>query len=128
MTLPKQQLSGKLAKKSYSLDRRVKFLDFAKGNRTLGCKKLAEIFKVGKASPANIIKEEKNICRQHELFYEESKKRNHPGNNQKINEILYEWYQRCCTSSIYPNGPMLKEEAKAIKERLQNCSLDGFSA
>ena len=29
--------------------------------------------------------------------------------------------------NISPNGPMLKEEAKAIKERLQDCSL-GFSA
>ena len=40
---------------------------------------------------------------------------------QKGNEILYEWYQGCCASNIYPNGPLAKEEAKAIKERLQDC-------
>ena len=37
----------------------------------------------------------------------------------------YEWYQKCCAD---PNEPMLKEEAKAIKARLQYCSLDCFSA
>ena len=46
----------------------------------------------------------------------------------KINEILFEWYKRCCASNIYPNGVMLKEEAMAIKEQLQNSDFDDFSA
>ena len=120
MALPKQQLVSKLAKKTLSVDEKFKVLDFAKGNPTLECRKLAETFKIGKTAAANTIKEEKNIRSQHE----KSKKRN----RRKINEILHEWYQRCCASNIYPNGPMLNKEAKAIKERLQDCSLDGFSA
>ena len=98
--LSMQQLAGKLVKKTLSLDEKVKFLDFAKANPTLGCRKLAEIFKIGKTAAANINKEEKNIRSQHELFHEKSKKRNRPGKYRKINEILYEWYQGCCASNI----------------------------
>ena len=35
----------------------------------LGCRRLAEIFKIGKNVAVNIIEEEKNICSQHELFH-----------------------------------------------------------
>ena len=79
MSLSKHQLTGKLSKKSLSLDEKVKFLDFAKGNPKFGCRKLAEIFKIGKIAGVNILKEEKSIRSQHELFREKSKKRNHPG-------------------------------------------------
>ena len=126
MALLKQQLAGKLAKKTLFLDEKVDFLDFAKRNPTLGCRKLAEIFKIGKIAAANI-KEEKNIRSQQALFHEKSKNWNRCGKCWKINEILHEWYQRCCASNIYPNGPMLKEEAKTIKERLQDSNLQGFS-
>ena len=78
MSLSEQQLSGKLIKKTLLLDEKVKFLDFAKGNPNFGCRKLAEIFKIGKTAAANILKEEKSIRSQHELFCEKSKKRNRP--------------------------------------------------
>ena len=48
MLLSKDQLASKLSKKTLSLDEKVKFLDFAKGNPNFGCRKLAEIFKIGK--------------------------------------------------------------------------------
>ena len=128
MSLSKHQLAGKLSKKTLSLDEKVKFLDFAKGNPNFGCRKLAEIFKIGKAAAANILKEEKSIRSLHELLREKSKKHNRPGKYQKINDILYLWYQRCCASNIYPNGPMLKKEAMAIKESLQDSSLDQLRA
>ena len=128
MALPKQQLTGRLAKKTFSLDKKVKFSEFAKRNPTVGCRKLAELFKIGKTAAGNIIKEKKNICSQHELFHEKCKKRNRPGKYRRINEILHDWYQRRCASNICSNEPTLKEEAKTIKERLQICSLDGFNA
>ena len=49
------------------------------------------------------------------MFCEKSKKRNRHSKYHKINEILFEWYKRCCVSKIYPNGGMLKEEAMAVK-------------
>ena len=128
MSLSKHLLAGKLSKKSLSLDEKMQFLDFAKGNPNFGCRKLAEIFKIGKTVAAKILKEKKSIRSQHELFCEKSKKCNWPGKYQKINDILFLWYQRCCGSNVYPNGPMLKEEATTIKESLQDSSFDQFRA
>ena len=48
MSLSKHHLAGKLSKKTLSLDEKVKFLVFAKGNPNIGCRKLEEIFKMGK--------------------------------------------------------------------------------
>ena len=67
LTLSKQQFADKLAKKLFPWIKR--FLDFAKGYPMLGCRRLAEIFKIGKNVAVNIIEEEKNICSQHELFH-----------------------------------------------------------
>ena len=122
MYFSKHQLADKLRKNTLSLDEKVKFLDFAKGYPNFGCRKLAEIFKIRKIAAAN------SIHSQHELFREKSKKCNWPGKYQKINDISYFWCQRCCALNIYPNGPMLKEEAMAIKESLQDSSLDQFRA
>ena len=125
MRLSKHQLAGKLAKKTLTLDEKIKFLDFAKSNSKFGCRKLADTYKIGKTAAAKIMKDEKKICEQHEMFREKAKKRHRQGKYHTLNEILYEWYKRCCTSNIYPNGAMLKEEAMAIKEQL-NQSLSVF--
>ena len=113
--LSKQQLAGKLAKETLTLDEKIKFLDFAKKNPKLGCRKLAAIYKIRKKAAANVLKNEKKIRGKCEMFCEKSKKRNCHGKYHKINEILFEWYKRCCAANIYPNGAMLKEEAMAIK-------------
>ena len=126
--MSKQQLAGKPAKKTLTLDEKIKYLDFAKKNPKFGCRKLAEIYNIGKTAAANILKNEKKIREQHETFHEKSKKRNRHGKYRKINEILFEWYKRCCASNIYPNGAMLKEEAIAIKYQLRNNDFDDFSA
>ena len=62
------------------------------------------------------------------MLCEKSKKRNRHGKFHKINEILFEWYTRCCACNIYPNGVMLKGEAMAIKEQFQNSDFVDFSA
>ena len=85
--LSKQQLTGKLAKKTLVSD---------ENNPKLGCRKLADIYKIGKLAAANILKNEKKIREQHEMICEKSKKRNRRGKYHKINEILFEWYKRCC--------------------------------
>ena len=108
--------------------KRLSFWTLPKQNLKLGCRKLADIYKIGKKVTANILKNEKKIREQHEMFCEKSKKRNRHGKYHKINEILFEWYKRCCASNIYPNGVMLKEEAMAIKEQLRNSDFDDFSA
>ena len=116
--LSKQQLAGKLAKKTLALAEKIKFLDFAKKNP-----KLADIYKIGKTAAANILKNEEEIREQHEKFCEKSKKRNRHDKYHKINEILFEWYKRCCASNVYPIGVMLKEEAMAIKNNFRTATL-----
>ena len=125
--LSKQQLAGKLAKKTLTLNEKIMFLDFVKKNPKLGCRKLADIYKIGKTAAANILKNEKKIREQHEIFFEKSKKRKHHSKYHRINEILFEWCKRCCASNTYPNVAMLKEDAMAIKEQLQNSDFDDFS-
>ena len=127
--LLKQQLAGKLAKKkTLTLDEKIKFLDFAKKNPKLGRRKLADIYKIGKTAAATILKDEKKLREQHEMFREKAKKRNRHGKYHKLNEILFEWYKRCSASNIYPNGAMLKKEAMAIKEQLKSSDFDDFRA
>ena len=105
--LSKQQLVGKLAKKILTLNEKIKFLDFAKNNPKLGCRKLADVYKIGKTAAANTLKDEKKTREQYEMFREKSKKLNHHGKHHKKIQILFEWYKRCCASNIYPNGVML---------------------
>ena len=88
MLLSKDHLAVKLRKKTLSLDEKVKFLEFAKSNLNFGCRKFAEITKIGKTAAANVLKEEMCIGRQHKLFRENSKKVNRPGKYQKFNDII----------------------------------------
>ena len=48
MSLSKHQLAGKLSKKTLSLDEKVKFLDFAKGNPNFECRNLLKYLKLEK--------------------------------------------------------------------------------
>ena len=48
MSLSKDQLPVKLSKKALWVNGKGEFLDFSKGNPNFGCRKLAEIFKIGK--------------------------------------------------------------------------------
>ena len=79
LRLSKQQLAGKLAKKTLALDEKINFLDFYKKNTKFGCRKLADIYKIRKRAATNILKNEKKIREQHEMFCEKSKKRNRHG-------------------------------------------------
>ena len=66
----KQQLAGKLAKKTLTLDEKIKFSGFAKKIPKLECRKLADICKIGKTAAANILMKVKKIREQHEMFCE----------------------------------------------------------
>ena len=107
--------------------KRWNFWTLLKAIQSLDVENLQKYLKSENAA-ANIFQEEKSIRSQHELFRGKSKKRIRPGKYQKINDILYLWYQRCFASNIYPNGPMLKEEVMAIKESLKHSRLDQFRA
>ena len=128
MATNKYQLAGKLSKRTLTLDEKIKLLDFKKKNPSLGCRAIGEKFNIGKMAAASILSKEDKIRKQHELFHEKSKKRTCLGKYQEINDILYEWYERCCASNIFPNGVMLKDKTMAVKEKLQNSDYDSFHA
>ena len=48
MTMSKHQLTGALEKKTLTLVEKRKFLEYADGNKTLGCRKLADVLNTGK--------------------------------------------------------------------------------
>ena len=54
MSLSKKVFSGRLQKKTLAL--RVQLLDYMKKNPKIGCRDIAEIFRIGKTSDETIIK------------------------------------------------------------------------
>ena len=50
------------------------------------------------------------------------------GQYHLINEVLIAWYKKRASAHLFPNVPMLKEEAMLIKERLNKDELDEFTA
>ena len=125
----KYQLAGSLEKKTLTLQEKIKFLDYAEANEKLGSRKLADVFKIGKTAANNILKNKQMLREQYEQYeHDKTKKRSRSGKYKVINDILYEWYKKCCSSDFYSNGPLLKEEAMEIKNQLQNSDLDGFVA
>ena len=66
--LSKQQLAGKLAKKTLTLDEKIKFLNFPPKNLKLWCRKLADIYKIGQTAAVNILKNEKEIRENMKCF------------------------------------------------------------
>ena len=118
---------------TFSLTDKVKLLDLYKQKPNLGCHQLAEVFKetynieIGKSKIAKIIKNESNIQRKYENF-EGDMKRKKIAKYGIINDVLYEWYIKCCQAGIYPDGAMLQEEALKIKTELNDSDLGDFKA
>ena len=55
-------------------------------------------------------------------------KKKRKGQFNDIKEILYEWFKKCCAANIYPDGPMLKEEAMETKKCLDKVKFKNFTA
>ena len=45
-----------------------------------------------------------------------------------INNMLYEWYIKCCQVGIYPDVAILQEENLKIKTELNKSNLGDFKA
>ena len=120
-------------KMTLSLNEKVKLLDLHKQKPKLGCRPLAELFKetynikIGKLQIAEIIKNEGNIRRKYEHF-EGDMKRKKTAKYGIINDVLYEWYIKCCQVGIYPDGAMLQQEALKIRTELNDSNLGDFKA
>ena len=84
-----------------SLTDKVMLLDLHKKKPKLGCRPLAELFKeaynieIVKSQIAKTIKNKSNIQREYENF-EGDMKRKDTTKYCIINDVLYEWYIKCC--------------------------------
>ena len=124
--MSKHQLAGSLTKKTLTLEGKIKLLDVNK-KRKQSCRQLAEIISISKTGAANIIKNEASICKECEGF-KGYLKRKRKGQFNDINEILYKWFKKCGAANIYPDGPLLKEEAMVIKKCLDKVEFKNFTA
>ena len=93
----------------------------------MGCRKIAEHFSVRKTAVSNILKDGKNLRKNFEFFKGNFKKCCH-GKYHIINETFYNWYGKCTSAKVYPDGPLLQEEAMEIKRRLDKEKFAGFTA
>ena len=105
----------------------MKVIEYANKNPMKGCRFIAEHFSIEKTCVANIFKNAKTLEKEYEFFKGNCKKLKH-GQYHVINEILINWYGKCANSNIFPDGPMLKEEAMLIKERLNRDEMAAFTA
>ena len=116
-----------------SLTAKVNLLDLHKKTPKFRCHHIAQIFKetsnieIVKSQIAKIIKNESNVRREYKNF-EGDMKRKKITKSGIINDVLYEWYIKCCQAGIYPDGAMLQEEALKIKTELNDSNLGDFKA
>ena len=128
MSRSKFQLSVRKKRRNLSLDKKMKkVIDYANKNPKMGCRVIAEHFSIGKTCVSNILRNAKTLQREYEFFKGNRKKLRH-GLYHLINEILIAWYKKCASVNVFPDGPMLKEEAMLIKERLNKDELATFTA
>ena len=80
------------------------------------------IFQYWKDFFSNILRDTKALQRKYEFFKGNCKKLRH-GQYHLIYEILIAWYKKYASANIFSDGPMLKEEATLIKERLNKDEL-----
>lgn len=88
MAISKQQLAGALEKKTLTLYEKIKFLEYAERNKTLGCRKLADVLHIGKTATANILKNKKKIREHYDKFHKKNKKCNRSVKYKIFNGIL----------------------------------------
>ena len=94
MAMSKYQLAGSLEKKTLTLQEKIKFLDYVEANEKLGCRKIADVFKIGKTAANNIFNNKQMLREHYEHFHDKTKKRSRQGKYKAINDILHEWYQK----------------------------------
>ena len=121
----KIQLSASMKRKNLSLDKKMKVIDYANKSANVGCRVIAEHFSIGKTYVSDILLNAKALQTEYEFFKGNCKRLRH---GHWINETLIAWYKKCARANVFPDGPMLKEEAILIKERLSKHELATFTA
>ena len=123
MSTSKKTLSARLRRKTLSVSKQIKLLDYQKSNLPIGCRDITETFNIGKTSAATIIKNEEKLRKDYASF-ESNRKRIHQGKFNKLNEAIYLWRTKCCAVNFIQEGLFLMK-GKIIETNLE---FDGFHA
>ena len=94
-------------------------------NRRESTRKLAKRFECGKTQIIKILKNKESILEAWSSNSATNCKRSNNEKFEKINSLLWEWYMRARQSNIPVDGPMLREEARLIAEKLGETSFKG---
>ena len=112
-----------------TLDTKYKVVKTAEKDKTLGIRKLGEMFKCGKTQISMILKNKDKIEELNTV--NASGQRCHTGKRlreskfSELNQVLHKWYLLAVPKNIFPNGVHLAEKAKEIASTL---GLDDFKA
>ena len=68
MSTSKKRFSARFQRKTLLLSEKIKQLNYKKSNLMIGCKYIAEIFNIGKASAATTIKNEEKFRKDYTSF------------------------------------------------------------
>lgn len=114
-------------RKHLTLENKVQIIKRHKEGRSV--KALQHEYQCGQTQIYSIIKQQDDIL----ATYESNSSRSshslgHKARNSsfsKVNDSLYDWYRLACSKNIYPDGPVLKEKAIEIADKL---GVEGFKA
>ena len=103
MSTSKKTLSARLQRKTLSVSKQIKLLDYQKSNLPIGCRDIAETFNIGKTSAATIIKNEEKLRKDYASF-ESNRKRIDQGKFNKLNEAIICGAQNAVQPISYKKG------------------------
>ena len=90
----KQKMAEKQVQKNMlSLGDRVKLIDYANKNPSIGSRKIAQIFKYGRTQVEVFLKAKQSIIADFETNNPASIKHSHDTRYQDVNDAVYEWYR-----------------------------------
>ena len=115
-------LSTTKKRNELSLQKKYELLQMAEKNPTLGVRKLAEYFSIGKTQASTILKNKVTILESYEGNASSdicrSLKRARTSQFADVNDRLYDWYLMAVHKNIYPDGPKICQKAKEIAQHL----------
>ena len=116
-------------RKCLSLSEKVDVLKYAKANQSVGARKLADKFEIGRTQVQTILQKKESLLASFESHEGPltNLKRFRKGKFSDVNKALWDWYNCCRSSNIHVpvSGRMLQEEAQVFAEKLQ---ISGFAA
>ena len=93
-------------------------LDHAQDHPKLGCRKIPDVFEVGKTQVACALKDKQNIRAQYETFASVGIRCSWEAKYQEINDAVSKWHRLARDAMVPVNGPMIQEGATEIATKL----------